>query len=165
MNSLHDIVSSEVGNVIGWVRQGSCVRGGENFPRRCSVVPYTISAAVDAILYVFLEDGANSKENEWQLGHPSIDGLRLCFESSFELSMETFNHAVGLRVACFSAGSSGSEECHKRIPHLRFELATTVGDNSGRYTKARNPATKESMSHNFIIALTSGLKDVLATMS
>ena len=75
--------------------------------------------------------------------------LRLCLESCFELAMETFNHAIRMRVVCCSAGSFGSKECHEGIPHLRFELATTVSDNSGRYTKARDPATEESMSHSF----------------
>ena len=58
--------------------------------------------------------------------------------------METFNQAVGLRVVYCGVGSSGSEECHKKIPHLGLELSTTVGDNSGRYTKARDPAVSLS---------------------
>ena len=39
-------MSSEVGYIVGWVRQRRCLRGGEEFSRRRRVVLYTISAAV-----------------------------------------------------------------------------------------------------------------------
>ena len=63
--------------------------------------------------------------------------------------METFNHAVGLRVIGSSPSTLGTSKRHEGVPKPRFKLASTVGDDSGRHTKSGNPPTEEGLSHSF----------------
>ena len=63
--------------------------------------------------------------------------------------METLNHAIGLGVVGGCARSLGSKECHQSIPKPGLKLSTTVSDNSGQDTKARDPTTEERLSHSF----------------
>ena len=60
-NSLH--MSSEIGNVVGWIRQRRYLRGGEEFSRE------TEGCAIDHLCscggYVLFESGADSEENKW----------------------------------------------------------------------------------------------------
>ena len=80
------------------------------------------------------------------VGHPSMG---LCFQSSLELVVEMLNHAIGLGVVGGCVSSLGSEKFHQSIPQLGLELSTTISDNSGRDTKARDPTTEEGLSHSF----------------
>ena len=70
-------------------------------------------------------------------------------ESGFELAMESFNHAVSLRVVSCCSNTFGTNERHEVVPEIGFKLASTVCDDGQGNTKTRNPPTEEGLSHNF----------------
>ena len=73
-------------------------------------------------------------------------------ESGFELAMESFNHAVSLRVVSCCSNTFGTNERHEVVPEIGFKLASTVCDDGQGNTKTRNPPTEEGLSHNFSCA-------------
>ena len=63
--------------------------------------------------------------------------------------MESFNHAVRLRMVSCCSSTFGTNERHEVVPEIGFELASTVRDGGRENTKTRNPPTEEGLSHNF----------------
>ena len=61
LDSLH--VSSEVGYIVGWVRQRRCLRGGGEFSREMESC--AVHHLCSRLGYVLLESGVDSKEKKW----------------------------------------------------------------------------------------------------
>ena len=80
--------------------------------------------------------------------HPGIR-IRLGFESGFELAMESFNHAVSLRVVSCCSSMFGTDERHEVVQEVGFELVSMIRDDGRGNTKTRNPPTEEGLSHSF----------------
>ena len=54
--------------------------------------------------------------------------MGLGLESIFELTMESFDHAVSLRVVGCCSSSFATDESHEGVPEFGFELASTIRD-------------------------------------
>ena len=72
---------------------------------QCGAINHLCSGGVD----ILLEGSADTQKDERETLHPSI-GIGLSFKCCFELSMESFDHAVSLRVVGSGARTFDSKE-------------------------------------------------------
>ena len=76
-------------------------------------------------MQVFLQGKPDAEENNGE-SQGSVLSLGGGHEGGFQLAMEPFDHAVGLRVVAESPVTADAEQGHDLVPHVGLELAATV---------------------------------------